>query len=107
MIPGPRRGDVSAPAAAASTWSDQTVIAMREASGTGQKEREMHVRRHRSDFGALVIGAVILFAGIYYMLRNTFGFELGELDWEPIWPILVIVLGGSIIFRALYRQRGE
>jgi hypothetical protein len=55
----------------------------------------------RLDFGALVLGAVILFAGSYYFLRNTLGLNLGELDWEPIWPVLVIALGASILFGAL------
>jgi len=67
----------------------------------------MHAIRHRSDIGALVIGAVILFAGIYYLARNTLGFDLGELDWEPIWPILVIVLGASIVYRAISRRGAE
>lgn len=61
----------------------------------------MNVRR--LDFGALVLGGIILFAGGYYFLRNTLGFNLDELDWEPIWPILLIVLGGSILLGAVIR----
>jgi divalent metal cation (Fe/Co/Zn/Cd) transporter len=61
----------------------------------------------RLDFGALVLGAVILFAGGYYFLRNTLGFNLGELDWEPIWPVLVIAMGGSILFGALVRSNRD
>ena len=62
----------------------------------------MNVRR--LDLGALVIGAIILFAGGYYFLRNTLGFNLDELNWDPIWPIAVIVLGGSIIVGAVLRS---
>lgn len=58
----------------------------------------------RLDFGAFVLGAVILFAGGYYFLRNTLGFKLDELDWEPIWPVLVIALGASILLEALIRS---
>jgi NADH:ubiquinone oxidoreductase subunit 4 (subunit M) len=61
----------------------------------------------RLDIGAVVLGAVILFAGGYYFLRNTLGFNLGELDWEPIWPVLVIALGVSILFGALIRTNRD
>ena len=67
----------------------------------------MHVRQHRSDLGALILGAVILFAGIYYLLRNTLGFNLDELDWDPIWPVIVIVLGVAMIYGAVFRRRSE
>jgi divalent metal cation (Fe/Co/Zn/Cd) transporter len=62
---------------------------------------------HRFDFGALLLGAVILFAGGYYFLRNTLGFKLDELNWDPIWPILVLALGGSILFGALFRSNRD
>lgn len=61
----------------------------------------------RLDVGALVLGAVILFAGGYYFLRNTLGWDLGDLDWEPIWPVLVIALGASILFGALVRSNRD
>lgn len=67
----------------------------------------MNGRTRRFDVGAVVLGAIILFAGAYYFLRNTLGFNLDELDWDPIWPILVIVLGGSILYRALTTTHRE
>ncbi len=51
------------------------------------------------DVGWLFIGAVVVIVGIYYFLRNTLGFDIGELDGERIWPILVIGLGASILLR--------
>jgi hypothetical protein len=65
------------------------------------------MRRRRSDFGALVFGAIILFVGGYYLLRNTLGWDLDELNWEPIWPVLVIVLGLAILYGALVRSQHE
>jgi NADH:ubiquinone oxidoreductase subunit 4 (subunit M) len=67
----------------------------------------MNGRTRRLDVGAMVLGGIILFAGAYYFLRNTLGFNLDELDWEPIWPILVIVLGGSILYRGLVSSHRE
>lgn len=61
----------------------------------------------RLDIGALVIGAIILFAGGYYFLRNTLGMNLGELNWEPIWPILVIILGAAILLGVFTRSAGD
>jgi hypothetical protein len=70
-----------------------------------EKERAMHSVHRRSELGGLIIGAVILFAGIYYLLRNTLGFDLDELNWEAIWPLLVIGLGVAILYGALVRSR--
>ena len=64
----------------------------------------MLTERHRSGLAGLLLGGVLLFVGGYYLLRNTLGFSLDELDWEPIWPILVIVLGLAIVARALDRR---
>lgn len=61
----------------------------------------------RFDLGALVFGAIVLFAGGYYFLRNTLGVNLGDLDWEPIWPILVIAFGLSILYGVLSRSHPD
>lgn len=61
----------------------------------------------RLDIGALVFGAIVLFAGGYYFLRNTLGLKLGELDWEPIWPVIVIIIGASILIGVFTRPHGN
>ena len=55
----------------------------------------------RVDIGALVFGGILLIAGGFYFLRNTLGWNLGDLNWDALWPFLVIALGGSILYRAL------
>lgn len=67
----------------------------------------MQRRTRQFDGGAIVFGAVILFVGGFYFLRNTLGWDIGELDWDLIWPALIIVLGGSILYKALTRSRDE
>ncbi len=64
-------------------------------------------RLGRLDFGGFVFGGILLFVGLYYMLRNTLGFDIGELDWDPIWPILVILLGVSVVIGAYTRRHGD
>jgi hypothetical protein len=61
----------------------------------------MHLAGHRVDLGALIFGALLLFVGGYYLLVNTFGFELPELDWDQIWPIALIALGIGVVAKAL------
>ena len=58
----------------------------------------------RRSGGRLLFGLVLLFVGGYYFLRNTLGFDLGELDGDAIWPVIVIVLGGWILYENLGRQ---
>ena len=42
--------------------------------------------------------------GSWYLLRNTFGLDLPELDGEAVWPILVVLLGGVILARSMGRR---
>jgi hypothetical protein len=58
----------------------------------------------RLDVGAILIGLIILGVGIYYLLVNTFGFRLAELDWDKIWPLAVIALGIGILWGAWSRM---
>lgn len=53
----------------------------------------------RFDIGWLVIGVVVLGVGIWYFLSNTLGWNLGDLNGDAIWPILVIAVGASILVR--------
>jgi len=66
----------------------------------------MHVAGRRVDVGALIFGAILLLVGGYYLLVNTFGVQLPDLDWDQIWPIAVIVLGISVVAKAV-QSRGS
>ena len=50
---------------------------------------------------ALLFALVLIFAGGYYFLRNTLGFDLGELNGEAVWPVIVIAIGAAILYRNL------
>jgi hypothetical protein len=52
----------------------------------------------RADLGRLIFGLVVLFVGVWFLFRNTFGINLPELDSDMIWPVLVIGLGLAILF---------
>ena len=55
--------------------------------------------------GRLIVGLLFLFVGGYYLLRNTLGFDIGELDSEAIWPVVVVALGAWILYRGLETRR--
>jgi hypothetical protein len=57
-------------------------------------------QERRMDVGAVIIGLVILGVGGYFLLENTFGIDLPELDWDVIWPLFIIAIGVGIVWRA-------
>ncbi len=54
----------------------------------------------RLDAPGIIFGLVLLTTGVWYLLRNTFGLPLDEIDWDRVWPLIVLCLGGSVIFKA-------
>jgi hypothetical protein len=52
----------------------------------------------RLDLGALLFGLVVLGVGVYYLLANTFGITLPELNWDKIWPLAVVALGVGMVW---------
>ena len=53
---------------------------------------------------AIVFGGAILAIGIWLFLEHTLGLDLPDIGWGNLWPILLIVLGGAIVLRALDRR---
>lgn len=54
-------------------------------------------RRHRSGGGALVIGALLILVGVWFLARDYFGF----LHLPDLWPLLVIALGLLLLYGAV------
>jgi uncharacterized integral membrane protein len=67
----------------------------------------MHLAGHKVDVGALIFGAILLLVGGYYLLVNTFGIQLPDLDWDQIWPIALIALGLAVVARAVAARTGS
>ena len=61
----------------------------------------MDERRPVFDLGWFLFGAILLVVGGYYLLTNTFGITLPELNWDMIWPLFVIALGAGVLWRAV------
>lgn len=60
----------------------------------------MHRRSVDSNLPGFVFGAILLLVGGYYLLTRTLGIDLPELDWDQLWPLVLIVLGVGIVWRA-------
>lgn len=53
---------------------------------------------------AIVVGLGLLAVGIYYFLRQTLGIDIPPIRWSSVWPVILIVIGGLIVLRALGRR---
>lgn len=70
-------------------------------------ERESYRRREEECFGiprggavaTLVIGVIIILAGLSFMLSELYGISI------PWWPAIIIILGILIIVGGIYRLR--
>lgn len=58
----------------------------------------MDARHVRRDFGGLVFGGILLVVGIYYLFQKTLGLNIPDLNWDTIWPVLLVILGGVVLF---------
>ncbi len=58
----------------------------------------------RRDTGAIVFGLILLVIGVYYLLDQTFGLALPALDWDKLWPLILVVIGAAVVYNA-WRKR--
>jgi hypothetical protein len=74
---------------------------------TAASVARMERRRRFADFGGLILALVLITVGGWYLLRNTFGLDMPEIDGDAIWPIIVLALGIGILSNAVRgRQEG-
>jgi hypothetical protein len=62
-------------------------------------------RRRDASLSAIIVGLVFLGIGIWYFLDTTLGLTMPDISWDALWPILLIGLGGLILFRAAADRR--
>jgi uncharacterized integral membrane protein len=63
-------------------------------------------RRRHYDGGAIVFGVILLIVGGYFLLKNTFGIDMPEIDGDMVWPAALILLGVWIVARAAMGRSG-
>ena len=61
--------------------------------------------RHDSGRNAsLVFGVIILLVGLWFFATQTLGLDLPRLDWDQLWPIVLIAIGALIVLNAMQRR---
>ena len=53
----------------------------------------------------LILGIIILAIGAWFFATQTLGLDLPDLDWSQLWPVILIVLGGWIVYSSVRRVR--
>jgi hypothetical protein len=52
-----------------------------------------------------VWGLVLIGIGLWFFAEVDLGVDLPTFDWDLIWPLVLIVVGGSILVSGLARRR--
>jgi hypothetical protein len=58
----------------------------------------------RASVASIAVGLIILGIGIYYFLDRTLGIAMPAIRWASLWPVVLIVIGGLILFQSLNRR---
>ena len=62
-------------------------------------------KQRNSNVATILVGLVFLVIGIWYFLDTTLGLTMPDIEWGDLWPILLIVIGGVILYRAAVDRR--
>jgi Domain of unknown function (DUF5668) len=71
----------------------------------GDDWRRRESPRRRVDTGTVVWGLILIVVGGWFFLDQTLGFEMPDVDWGTIWPVILIVIGAAVILQGLGRRR--
>jgi hypothetical protein len=63
-------------------------------------------RQRDANVASIVAGGIILAVGVWYFLDTTLGLRMPRIQWGDLWPIVLIVIGGVILFRAATNRSG-
>jgi hypothetical protein len=69
---------------------------------------ERRTRRSDEESGRLatiVFGLIVIAVGVWFLLDRTFGLELPDIEWDSLWPLIVIGLGAWILLGTANRRR--
>lgn len=67
--------------------------------------RSREAPRRRPDTGTVVWGLILIAVGGWFFLDRTLGIDMPDLDWDALWPVVLIVIGAAVIVQGLNRRR--
>jgi hypothetical protein len=66
------------------------------------------VRARRDDpgrIGSIVFGIILVAVGLWFFADQTLGFDMPQLRWSELWPVLIIGIGAWILLASMRRAR--
>jgi len=49
---------------------------------------------------SMVVGIILLVIGIWYLLDQTLGIRMPRINWADFWPVILIAIGGIMLYRS-------
>lgn len=59
---------------------------------------------HFGDFAAFAWGVVLLVIGAWFFADVTLGLDLPVISWNAAWPLILVLIGLTIVARAATRR---
>ena len=61
-------------------------------------------RERETNIASMVVGIILLVIGVWYLLDQTLGIAMPRIDWSDFWPIILIAIGGIMVYRSAVRR---
>ena len=53
---------------------------------------------------SFVFGVIILLVGLWFFATHTLGLDLPRIEWDQLWPLVLIGIGALIVWNAFRRR---
>lgn len=61
-------------------------------------------REPETNVASIVVGIVLLAIGVWYLLDQTLELDMPRIDWSDFWPVILIAVGGIMLYRSATRR---
>ena len=58
-------------------------------------------RDRDTNLASIVVGLLLLAIGAWYLLDHTLDIEMPRIDWGDFWPVILIAIGGVVIYQSI------
>jgi uncharacterized integral membrane protein len=96
---GPATGHPSTPTSDATPGSAPAVVESSTASASAPPATAWTAPKGReSRWPAVLFGAILIVIGLWFFAEVTLGLELPTIRWGQLWPLILIIVGGLILY---------
>jgi hypothetical protein len=61
-------------------------------------------REPETNVASIGVGLILLAIGIWYFLDQTLDLDMPRVDWSDFWPLILIGVGGVMLYRSATRR---